>query len=119
MSFATRPLISLLLLFCCVVSSTFAEATATTYQLPGSTAGVGRDNGVVLGREGTVWITAADGTLTILYDGSEASFQPTTLSGRSTECRSSVTLHEVDEFVEYGVYSVVDTPTSDEDTIVR
>ena len=114
-----RLLISVLLLSCCVVRSTFAEATATTYQLPGSTAGVRRGNGVVLGREGTIWITAADGTLTILYDGSEAAFQPTALSGRSTECRSSVTLHEVDEIVEYGVYSVVDTPSSDEATIVR
>lgn len=98
----------------------FAEtANATTHHLSGDTKGIHRGNGVVWGRDGTIWITAADGTLAILDDGTEAMFQPISLSGRITECRSSVTLHEVDDVVEYGVYSVVDIPESDEDNIVR
>jgi hypothetical protein len=92
---------------------------------PGSTTGVRRGNGVVRSHE-TLWITQGDGSLRIVSISSdnaitttEVLYQPTQMTNRKTECRSSTSLHEIDGVVQYGVYSVIDMPESDDQNIVR
>jgi hypothetical protein len=65
-----------------------------------------------------LWITQGDGSLRILSitddDIAEvALFEPTKMTNRDIECQSSVTLYEIDGVVQYGVYSIIDVPTND------
>ena len=77
---------------------------------------VRRGNGVVASQTGdSVWVTIDDGSVRILsihanLSTTEKLFSPTPVSGRSTECRSSVSLVEPNGIVGYGVYSVIDVP---------
>lgn len=89
----------------------------------GSTTGVRLGNAVVQSHGGTLWITQADGSLRILSisddDITEKRYQPTLLTNRTMECRSSTSLHEIDNSVQYGVYSVIDMPTIGDRRVVR
>lgn len=89
--------------------------------------GVRKGNGLVQdSKETSLWVTQKDGSLRIIplqFDSNgnqrEVRFHPHVLTNRQTECRSSVSLHEEDGTVKYGVYAVVDRPLSQSDTVVR
>lgn len=74
--------------------------------------GLRKGTGVVLStNEETLWATCENGGLFVLRaaDGNTlASFEPETISGHTTESRSSVSLHQNSKSVEFGVYAVVD-----------
>ena len=106
------------------MGSSFADPIVRFQSRPrGSTTGVRLGNGVVQSQAGTLWITQADGSLRILStsdDGiSEKHYQPTLLTNRTMECRSSTSLYEIDDSVQYGVYSVIDMPRSGDQRVVR
>ena len=74
--------------------------------------GLRKGTGVVLSsNEETLWATSENGGVFVLgvADGRTlASFEPETIAGRNTESRSSVSLYQTSESVEFGVYAVVD-----------
>jgi hypothetical protein len=88
----------------------------------GSMSGVRRGNGVVKIGD-MLWITQGDGSLRILSITDDkisevALFEPTKMTNRDIECTSSVSLHEINGVVQYGVYSIIDVPTSDNDQTI-
>ena len=89
----------------------------------GSTTGVRWGNGVVESQDGKLWITQGDGSVRIASvsgsDITEVQYHPTSMTNRTTECRSSIALHEIDGIVQYAVYVVIDMPKSDDQTVVR
>mmetsp|Transcript_6506 Transcript_6506/g.18162 ORF Transcript_6506/g.18162 Transcript_6506/m.18162 type:complete len:765 (+) Transcript_6506:79-2373(+) len=99
-----------------------------------SSALLRKGNAVVPTRDGHLYITTDDGTLnivamkngaghgTLLADGvwqdetglggvaDTISFQPLTVEGRHSDCRSGVSLHQTDDGVKFAVYAVSDVP---------
>jgi hypothetical protein len=76
--------------------------------------GLRKGTGVVLSaNEESLWVTSENGSLNVLdaANGSLlASFQPEIIDGHYTESRSSVSLYQSNESIDFGVYAVVDVP---------
>lgn len=88
-----------------------------------STTGVRWGNGVVESQDGKLWITQGDGSVRIASITenaiTEVQYQPTSMTNRTTECRSLMSLYAIDGIVQYAVYAVIDKPTSNDEKVVR
>jgi hypothetical protein len=115
--------IALLLQFMPVVQTAFLEEPFVkwTYQIPGSgsigSRGFRKGNAIVISRdESRLFATADDGSLHIINpdngpEGEALVYQPESVAGAYTECRSGVALSESTGTI-FAVYAVVDTPNS-------
>mmetsp|Transcript_32580 Transcript_32580/g.48300 ORF Transcript_32580/g.48300 Transcript_32580/m.48300 type:complete len:674 (-) Transcript_32580:644-2665(-) len=77
---------------------------------------VGKGNGVVLNNDqSALWATTSDGAVHILgiVEGQTwtKTFRPNPLTGRTLSSHSTVSLHRMGGFLDFGVYAVIDTPT--------
>lgn len=69
----------------------------------------------------SLWVTDEFGSLYVfdvnnpLSDSSTIKFRLSARSNTTMECRSSVSLHETGNGVEYAVYTVIDTPKANQD----
>lgn len=76
--------------------------------------GLRKGTGIILAEnEESLWVTSETGSLNILNatDGTIiASFQPDPVENHYTESRSSVSLYQTSQSVEFGVYAVIDVP---------